>query len=92
MNKQPELFVSPHSQRSAGNTLTRSANLLSKRSELKEKGSSFDNLNATRIIATTIGVFFGIFSGVNHGIFEILQGNTPTPGLVIQANGEGQRF
>jgi len=33
------------------------------------RSSSFDNLNATRIIATTIGVFFGLFSGVNHGIF-----------------------
>lgn len=53
---------------------------------------SFDNLNATRIIATTIGVFFGLFSGVNHGIFEILQGNTATGGLVIQAIGEAQRF
>lgn len=54
--------------------------------------ASFDNLNATRIIATTIGVFFGLFSGVNHGIFEILQGNKPTNGLIIQAIGESQRF
>jgi hypothetical protein len=54
--------------------------------------SSLDNLNATRVIATTIGVFFGLFSGVNHGIFEVLQGNTPTNGLVIHAIGEAQRF
>ena len=54
--------------------------------------SSFQNLDATRIIATTIGVFFGLLSGVNHGIFEILQGNTPTNGLVISAIGEAQRF
>ncbi len=54
--------------------------------------TSFDNLNATRVIATTIGVFFGLLSGVNHGIFEILQGNTPTNGLVISAIGEAQRF
>lgn len=53
---------------------------------------SFDNLNATRVIATTIGVFFGSFSGVNHGFFEFLQGNTPTNGLVIEAIGEAQRF
>jgi hypothetical protein len=53
--------------------------------------SSFDNLNATRVITTTLGVIFG-FSGINHGIFEFLQGNTPTPGLVIQAIGEAQRF
>jgi hypothetical protein len=53
---------------------------------------SLDHLNATRLIATTIGVFFGLFSGVNHGLFEFLQGNKPTGGLVIQAIGEGQRF
>ena len=58
---------------------------------IKEK-SSFDNLNATRVIATTIGVFFGLFSGVNHGLFEILQGDKPTDGLVIHAIGEAQRF
>jgi len=52
---------------------------------------SFDTLNATHIIATTIGVIFG-FSGINHGFFEFLQGNTATDGLVIQAIGEAQRF
>lgn len=51
-----------------------------------------DQVNATRVTATVIGVFFGLFSGVNHGIFEILQGNKPTNGLVIQAIGTGQRF
>ena len=53
---------------------------------------SFQDLNATRVIATTIGVFFGLFSGVNRGIFEIMQGNTPTNGLMINAIGEAQRF
>lgn len=52
----------------------------------------FDNLNATRVIATAVGVFFGLFSGVNHGFFELLQGNRPTDGLVIQAIGAEQRF
>lgn len=56
------------------------------------KGESFRNLNATRMIATTIGVFFGLFSGVNHGIFEILQGFKLTNGLLISAIGEVQRF
>lgn len=51
-----------------------------------------DQLNATRTIATTVGVFFGLFSGVNHGFFELLQGNKPTGGLLIHAIGEGQRF
>jgi hypothetical protein len=52
----------------------------------------FDQLDATRLIATTIGVFFGLFSGVNHGFFELLQGDKPTNGLLIHAIGEGQRF
>jgi hypothetical protein len=49
-------------------------------------------LNATHVIASTGGVVFGLFSGLNHGIFELLQGNKPTNGLVIQAIGEAQRF
>jgi hypothetical protein len=53
--------------------------------------SSFQNLNATRLIATTIGVIFG-FSGINHGIFEFLQGDVPTNGPFIFAIGEAQRF
>lgn len=53
--------------------------------------SRLNNLNATRVIVTTIGVIFG-FAGFNHGFFEFLQGNTPTDGLVIQAIGEAQRF
>ncbi len=53
---------------------------------------SLSNLNATRVTATVIGVFFGLFSGINHGLFELLQGNTPTDGLVINAIGEAQRF
>jgi hypothetical protein len=31
-------------------------------------------------------------TGLNHGIFEVLQGNTPTGGLVIPAIGEAQRM
>ncbi|MDX1413340.1 MAG: hypothetical protein R3293_04065 [Candidatus Promineifilaceae bacterium] len=54
--------------------------------------TAFDNIGATRIIATTIGVFFGLFSSVNHGFFELLQGNKPTGSLIIQAIGEEQRF
>jgi len=58
----------------------------------EKESLTFQNLNATRVIATTIGVFCGLFSGINHGIFEILQGNTPTNNLVINAIGEAQRF
>ena len=53
--------------------------------------SWFYNLNATRVIVTTIGVIFGV-AGFNHGFFEFLQGNTPTGGLFIHAIGDAQRF
>ena len=59
---------------------------------MKNDKSMFQSLNATRIIATTIGVFFGLFSSINHGIFEILQGSAPTNGPWIYAIGEAQRF
>lgn len=56
------------------------------------ENTSFSKLNATRVTATTIGIFFGLFSGVNHGFFEFLQGNMSTNGLLINAIGEAQRF
>lgn len=56
-----------------------------------ERSISFHNLNAIRVIATTVGVIFGL-AGINHGFFEFLQGNKPTDGLIIQAIGEAQRF
>jgi hypothetical protein len=54
-------------------------------------GLPYRDLNATRIITATVGVIFGL-SGVNHGLFESLQGNKSTSGLVIHAIGEAQRF
>jgi hypothetical protein len=78
--------------RGAWSTLSRSDARPLKRVDLDKKRSSFDNLNATRVIAATIGVFFGLFSGVNHGIFEIFQGNTPTDGIAIHAIGDAQKF
>lgn len=50
------------------------------------------NWSPTRVIATTVGVFFGLFSSINHGVFEILQGNKTTNGMLINAIGEAQRF
>ena len=53
--------------------------------------------NATRILATTIGVICGI-SGLEHGFFEALQGNvTPVIRMVsgkpmIYAIGDANRF
>jgi len=44
---------------------------------------------ATKTIVSAIGVILGI-SGIDHGIFEILQGNQPTGGLVVNAIGPDQ--
>ena len=57
------------------------------------KGSERNNPvnRATRIIVATIGVTLGI-AGMNHGFFEILQGNMPTDGLIIQAIGDAQQM
>lgn len=41
---------------------------------------------ATRITAAALGTAAGI-AGLEHGIFEILQGDIPTPGLVIASIG-----
>jgi len=46
----------------------------------------------TRITASIIGVLLGIAGLVNHGFFEVLQGNTPTNGFFIEAIGEANRF
>lgn len=48
--------------------------------------------SATHFNAAFIGALFGLFSGMNHGLFEILQGNQPVSGLLIQAIGPAQRF
>ncbi|MBI5932385.1 MAG: hypothetical protein HY867_01655 [Chloroflexi bacterium] len=46
---------------------------------------------AIRITVATLGTIFGI-SGMNHGFFEILQGNIPTGGLFISAIGAAQKM
>ncbi len=46
---------------------------------------------ATKTIVSVIGAMLG-FSGMNHGFFEAIQGNTPTPGLLIMAIGQGNPF
>jgi hypothetical protein len=42
--------------------------------------------NGTRVTASMFGVCVGV-SGLDHGFFEALQGNTATPGLIVQAIG-----
>lgn len=46
---------------------------------------------ASRVVASTLGVLVGL-AGIDHGIFEILQGNVPTNDFLIAAIGPGQRF
>ena len=46
---------------------------------------------ATRVVTSTLGVFVGL-AGIDHGIFEILQGNLATDSVMIAAIGPAQRF
>jgi hypothetical protein len=50
-----------------------------------------DMNKATKTIVSVFGVILGI-SGMNHGLFEALQGNIPTPGLIVQAIGQANRY
>jgi hypothetical protein len=47
--------------------------------------------HATRIIVSTLGVALGIV-GMDHGLFEMLQGNISTPGSFVQAIGPANRM
>jgi len=46
----------------------------------------------TKITASAIGVLLGLAGVLNHGLFEILQGNTATNGFYIEAIGENHRY
>ena len=46
---------------------------------------------ATRSNVTVIGIILAI-AGLDHGIFEILQGNTPSKSLILQAIGPDHRM
>ena len=49
------------------------------------------NISATRAVASTLGVLVGL-AGIEHGIFEMLQGNVTPSGIMIDAIGPAQRF
>jgi hypothetical protein len=51
----------------------------------------WQNLHATRTIVSTVGILCGI-SGLEHGFFETLQGNTAPGQLLISAIGPANRF
>lgn len=46
----------------------------------------------TAMTTSVLGVLLGLGGILNHGLFEILQGNTPTPGYYIEAIGRQHRF
>ncbi len=45
----------------------------------------------TRTIVSILGAFFAL-GGIDHGVFEILHGNVPTPGWFIQSISLANRF
>jgi hypothetical protein len=49
------------------------------------------NLNATETIVRTVGILCGL-SGLEHGFFEMLQGNVKPAALMIDAIGPANRF
>jgi len=50
--------------------------------------SSWPENRATRVVVFTLGVLLGL-SSINHGVLEMLHGNTATPGSFIKALGPG---
>jgi len=57
---------------------------------VKREAQKYDN-RATRLITTIFGVALAIAT-FHHGFFELLQGNTATEGILIQAIGEQHRY
>jgi len=46
---------------------------------------------ASHAVVTVLGVLLGI-SSIDHGVFEMMQGNHPTPGNLIKAQGPGHMW
>ena len=49
------------------------------------------NNHATKTVASIFGVLVGL-AGIQHGIFEILQGNVAPNDIMIDAIGPAQKF
>ena len=56
-----------------------------------EETTSNNYNKATSVVASTLGVLVGL-AGIDHGIFEMMQGNTVPESVMISAIGPGQRF
>jgi hypothetical protein len=50
-----------------------------------------ENVSATRVVASTLGVLVGL-AGIEHGVFEILRGNVRPEGFMIDAIGPAHRL
>lgn len=48
-------------------------------------------ISATKAVASTLGVLVGL-AGMEHGFFEMLQGNVTPSSIMIEAIGPAQRF
>ncbi len=63
--------------------------------ELQESSAPLEqqkpSISATRAVASTLGAIVGL-AGMEHGLFEMLQGNVTTNGLVIDAIGPAQKL
>jgi hypothetical protein len=57
----------------------------------RTSGSSRGDVNAMRVVASALGVGVGV-SGLDHGLFEIMRGNTPTSTLIVKAIGPEQQM
>ena len=59
---------------------------------MTEQGSTHHHQNkASKLITSTFGILVGL-AGIEHGIFEILQGDVATNGFMINAIGDSYRF
>lgn len=58
---------------------------------LRNRTLNWRDISATRVIASTLGVLVGL-AGIEHGFFEMLQGNITPSGMWIDAIGPEQRL
>jgi hypothetical protein len=59
--------------------------------KIQDRKSKWQNISAVRVVASTLGVLVGL-AGIEHGIFELLQGNVTPRSIWIDAIGPEQRF
>ncbi|MHA2277603.1 MAG: hypothetical protein ACXAC2_17625 [Candidatus Kariarchaeaceae archaeon] len=58
---------------------------------ITDKRLNWRNISAIRVVASTLGVLVGL-AGIEHGFFEMLQGNVAPSSMWIDAIGPNQRI